>query len=588
VYDTLIKGGSVVDGTGAPAHTADIGIRDGLIVEVGRITGPAKQTIEADGAIVTPGFIDPHTHYDGQFTWDDKFEQSFPHGVTTLVAGNCGVGFAPVRPEHRQELIELMEGVEDIPGITLTEGMKWDWRTFGDYMDRLARRSYTMDVACHVTHAPLRVYVMGERALNHEQATADDIEAMCQIVREGMAAGAVGFSIGRILGHRSSKGKHVPGTFAANEELLALAKTMGESGHGVVQVVPQGAVGDFAGQKLGREVRIAEHRLYEEIVAACGRPLTYSLAQFPSDPDDFEAMLGESRRAFDEGLPIYPQTSTRAGGLVTTLDGYHLFQMRPSYRAIAHLPVAERARAMRDPQRRAAILGEADVLGEFADQAAVLAMLRHLPSELPETWILRDTLDFEPTPDRQVGALAKAAGKTPEHFIYDFYAEGDGRNFNVTFFVNYARGSLDFVPPAMAQPNVICGLGDGGAHLRLILDSSLPTFQIAYWTRDRSRGPRLSIETAVNKLSGAIAGLYGFADRGVIAPGKRADLNVIDLDRLGLCKPYIAHDLPAGAGRMIQDSTGYLATLVAGTATRRNDADTGERPGRLLRGSAAN
>jgi N-acyl-D-aspartate/D-glutamate deacylase len=587
MHDTLIKGGRVVDGTGAPPRTADVAIRDGRIAEIGRIASPARQTIDADGAIVTPGFIDPHTHYDGQITWDDRFDQSFPHGVTTVIAGNCGVGFAPVRPEHRQELVQLMEGVEDIPGVTLTEGMSWDWRSFGDYLDRLADRRYTMDVAAHLTHSPLRVFVMGERALRHEDATADDLEAMCRIVREAMAAGAMGFSNGRIVGHRSSTGNHVPGTFAAREELIALARAMGESGRGVFQVVPNGAVGDFGGQQLGREGRLAEHRLYEEIVAASGRPLTYSLVQFASDPGDFEMMLGESRRAYDAGLRIYPQTSTRGGDLLTTLDGYHLFLMRPSYRAIERLPLAERARAMRDPAVRAAILSEADELGDYAQQPAVLAMLRHLPPELADTYVLRSPLDYEPTPDRKVGALARAAGKTPEEFIYDFYAEGDGRNFNVTVFVNYAQGSLDFVPPALAHPNVVCGLGDGGAHVKLITDSALPTFQIAFWTRERTRGERLPVETVVNKLTAAPAELYGLGDRGVLAPGKRADLNVIDLDRLNLSAPHIAHDLPGGAPRLLQESQGYLATLVAGEATRLGDADTGARPGRLLRGTAA-
>ena len=584
MHDILIRGGRVVDGTGAAPRTADIAIRDGRIAEIGRVAEPARRTIDADGAIVTPGFIDVHTHYDGQIVWDDRFDQSFPHGVTTIVAGNCGVGFAPVRPEHRQELVELMEGVEDIPGVTLTEGMDWDWRSFGDYMTRLADRRYTMDVAAQLTHSPVRVFVMGERALRHEEATADDLEAMRQIVREAMSAGALGFSTGRLVEHRSSTGKHVPGTFAARDELIAMAKAMGESGRGVFQIVPKGAVGDFGGHAAGRDARLEEHRLYEEIVAASGRPLTYSIAHLPSDPGDFDMMLAQSRSAFDAGLRIHPQISTRGGGLLTTLDGYHVFLMRPSYRAIEHLPLTERVRAMRDPQRRAAILGEADEVGDYAQQPAVLTLLRHLPGELPGTFVLESPLAYEPTPDRTVSALAKAAGKTPEEFIYDFYTEGDGRNVNVNVFVNYADGSLNFVPPALAQPNVLCGLGDGGAHVKLITDAALPTFQIAFWTRERTRGAHLPIETAVNKLTAAPAELYGLCDRGVLAPGKRADLNVIDQGRLELGRPYMAHDLPGGAARLLQDSQGYLATLVAGVATRLDDADTGARPGRLLRG----
>jgi N-acyl-D-aspartate/D-glutamate deacylase len=587
MHDTVIKGGRVVDGTGTAPHTADIAVRDGRIVEIGRVAAPARRTIDADGAIVTPGFIDVHTHYDGQITWDERLDQSFPHGVTTVVAGNCGVGFAPVLAEHRQELVELMEGVEDIPGVTLTEGMDWDWRTFGDYMDRLAERRYTMDVAAQLTHSPLRVFVMGERALRHEAATGDDLATMGQIVREAMSAGALGFSGGRLVEHRSSTGKHVPGTFAARDELLAIARAMGESGRGVFQMVPKGAVGDFGGQEVGREARLEEHRLYEEIVAASGRPLTYSLVQVSSDPGDFDMMLAESRRAFDAGLRIHPQVSTRGGGLLTTLDGYHVFLMRPSYRAIEHLPLSERVHAMRDPERRAAILREADVVGDYAQQPTVLTLLRHLPKELPGTFILESPLDYEPTPDRRVGALAKAAGKTPEEFIYDFYVEGDGRNSNVNVFVNYVHGALDFVPRALAHPNVLCGLGDGGAHVKLITDAALPTFQIGFWTRARTRGEHLSIETAVGKLTAAPAELYGLHDRGVLAPGRRADINVIDQDRLDLRPPHVAHDLPGGAARLLQDSQGYLATLVAGAVTRLEDADTGARPGRLLRGAAA-
>jgi N-acyl-D-amino-acid deacylase len=365
------------------------------------------------------------------------------------------------------------------------------------------------------------------------------------------------------------------------------SKAMGEGGGGVFQIVPKGAIGDFGGHESGREARLEEHRLYEEIAAASGRPLTYSLVQLSSDPGDFDMMLGESRKAFDAGLRIHPQTSTRGGGLLTTLDGYHVFLMRASYRAIEHLPLAERARAMRDPQVRAAILRETDEVGDYAQQPTVLTMLRHLPRDLADTYILRSPLDYEPTPDRRVAALAKAAGKTPEAFIYDFYVEGDGRNVNVAIFVNYAHGSLDFIPPALAHPNVLCGLGDGGAHVKLITDAALPTFQIAFWTRERTRGPRLPIETVVNKLTAAPADLYGLHDRGVLAPGKRADLNVIDQARLNLSPPHMAHDLPGGAARLLQASQGYLATLVAGTPTRLDDADTGARPGRLLRGATA-
>ena len=586
MYDAIIRGGRVVDGTGAEARSADVAIQDGVIAEIGQVTGPARETIAADGAVVTPGFIDIHSHYDGQFIWDDRLDPSFSHGVTTVIAGNCGVGFAPVN-EHRKELMELMEGVEDIPGIVLDEGLDWSWRTFPDYLDKLASRQYSMDVASHVTHAPIRVYVMGERALRHEPATVEDIARMADLVREGMAAGAVGFSNGRMTTHMSSKGDRVPGTFADDDELLGIAKAMGEGGHGVFQILPKGANGAAVTEPLTRAERIAEHRRIEAIARASGRPVTYTVLEYAADPDDLTMMIEESDRAFAEGLQIHPQTTARGLGAINTLDAYHAFLRKPSYRAIAHLPRADRAVAMRDPELRARILAEENVDGEYASNPAVLRMLNGTRKMLPNTYVLDGTLDYEPTPDRLVGALAQAAGKTPEEFIYDHYAEGDGTNFNISFPMNYARGTLEHVRGLLARPNVVSGLADGGAHNRMICDASAPTFQLAFWSRERTRGERLPLELIVRKLSRDSADLYGFRDRGTLAVGKRADINVIDFDKLTLERPTVVHDLPSGAGRLLQASRGYLATLVAGTVTRRNDRDTGARPGRLIRASAA-
>ena len=581
MLDLIVRGGGVVDGTGAAPRTADVAIKDGRIVDVGRVSAPAREVIDADGALVTPGFIDLHTHYDGQFLWDDQMDPSFSHGVTTAIAGNCGVGFAPVA-QHRRELLELMEGVEDIPGIVLDEGLDWSWRSFPEYLDKLAGRRYAMDVATHITHAPLRVFVMGERALRHEAATGEDIAAMCELVREAMAAGAVGFSNGQHTGHVSSRGLKVPGTFAQDEELLAIAKAMGEGGRGVVQHIPDiGNATDPEGSS--DENRLRAHRLMESMARASGRPVTYTLVQRNFDPEGMQMMLGESDRAWGEGLRLYPQVSPRGIGAIYMLDGYHIFMRKNAYREIAHLPRRERAMAMRDPARRAAILRQENVDGEYAQNPAVMRMLNAQPAYLPGAFVPTSPLDCEPGPEWRVAVLAQAAGKTVEEFVYDLYAAGDGDNYVVVYPGNYALGNLDHVAALFDKPNAVMGLGDGGAHMRVMCDASMPTFVVAFMTRDRTRGERLPLEQVVRKLSKDAADLYDLDDRGTLEVGKRADLNVIDYDRLNLKAPSMVYDLPSGAGRLLQGSQGYLATLVAGVATRRNDADTGARPGRLIR-----
>ena len=578
-HDILIRDGSIADGSGAAVRSGDVAIRDGIIIEVGKVDTPARRTIDAAGALVTPGFIDVHTHYDGQVLWDEQLEPSFSNGVTTALAGNCGVGFAPVRPEHRDMLMELMAGVEDIPGAVLKEGLDWNWRSFPDYLDRVASRRYGLDFGVQVTHAPLRVFVMGERAARHEAATPEDIAEMSRLLVEAMDAGAMGFSAARFLGHRSSAGEFVPGTFADDAELLALAAAMGSTGKGVFQIVPHGAAGDIMGKAASREERLAEHDRFVRLAKAAGGPLTYMLLQFQSDPSDWQMMLDASDRANREGAQIHPQTAPRATGALTHLEGYHPFMLRPSYLQIAGLALPDRVRAMRDPARRRAILTEEDAETADAAQAMLVASYKNAAALYPMSL----PIDYEPDADQTLALRAARSGTSLEEALYDHLVAGDGNDFAATFAANYVDRSLDTVHRLLTHPNVISGLGDAGAHVKFVSDGSMPSFQLAFWTRDRRRGPRLPMEFVVKKLTGDNADLYGLADRGVLAPGKRADINVIDLDRLQVDLPRMAFDLPSGAGRLLQRSAGYVATMVAGQITRWLDEDTGARPGRLIR-----
>jgi N-acyl-D-amino-acid deacylase len=582
MFDTVVRGGTIIDGTGGAPFTADVAITDGVIVQVGRVLSSALEEIDADGALVTPGFIDIHTHYDGQFLWDCELEPSFSNGVTTVIAGNCGVGFAPARAEHRHNLIDIMEGVEDIPGIVLDEGLDWSWESFPDYLDKLDARNFTMDVAVHLTHAPLRLYVMGERAVRHEPATETDLAEMKRLVREAMAVGAVGFSGTRILEHRASSGANVPGTFADERELSTLAEAMGESGRGVFQLVPLGAAGDLAGTPNTTAERLEEHERIVRIArATSGRPVTYILHAMNHAPEEWRELLEATRGARAEGLDIRAQIASRGLGWIFTLDGYHLFRARPSYVAIAHLPRAERAAAMREPARRAAILGEADACDQVAAQ--VLKMARIFKRIMPGTFAIGQALDYEPPASRRIEAVAGATGRAMEEVVYDTLAESDGNGLLIDFAMNYTDCNLNAAYELLADPITVSGLGDGGAHLPMTCDAAMTTFHLSFWARDRARGSRLPPEAVVRKLTGDPAQLYGLDDRGLIKVGKRADINIIDLNKLESELPHMVFDLPSGGPRLVQKSRGYLATLVSGVVTRRDDQATGALPGRLIR-----
>ncbi len=583
MLDIVIRGGTIVDGTGSPRHVGDVGVQDGVITQVGgRISTSSQQVIDADGALVTPGWVDVHTHYDGQVSWDDVMDPSSSNGVTTVVMGNCGVGFAPVPPGQERELIELMEGVEDIPGSALYEGIEWGrWETFPEYLDYIASRTYSLDIGTQVPHGSVRFYVMGERGSRNEDATAADIEAMASLVGEAVQAGALGFSTSRTVGHRSLWGKPVPGTFAPAEELLAIARSMGAVGKGVFEMIPAGTVGkmeSLGGEKTTQE---EEHELMRRFSMESGRPVTFTLVQSPDyDPNLWRDILRMTAEANAAGAQMFPQVSSRPIGFLTGLSAYHAFMRRPTYLQIAHLPLAERVREMSRPEIRAAIMSEKgirpdapgsmeNVYGLFTRAAALL-------------YPLSNPVNYEPDASETLGAQARALGKDPLDHLYDFLLEDGGTRF-ASLSTADIPARMDVLREMLTDPNTVTGLSDAGAHVTLICDGTMPTTQLTYWARDRRKGEQLPLEFIVNKQSARNAALYGLNDRGTLVPGMRADINVIDHENLQVSAPVAHHDLPAGGTRLMQPVQGYLATLCHGVVTRRNDSDTGSRPGRLVR-----
>jgi len=548
MFDLKITGGTIVDGTGRPAYVGDVAIEGGVVVAVGgHVEGDAAEVIDATGCIVAPGFVDVHTHYDGQATWDPVLEPSASHGVTTVVLGNCGVGFAPVRPGGEERLVELMEGVEDIPGTALHEGIQWSWETFPEYLDTLAAREYSMDVAAFLPHAPLRVYVMGERGERNEDATADDIAAMAQHVRDAIAAGAIGVSTSRSLNHKDLDGQFVPGTFAAADELIGLAEAMVESGGGLFEVVPQGETEGDADLILG------EVELMGRVAEATGAPLSFLLVQSRLDRDLWRRQLELVEKLAENGVQLTPQVAARPGGMLIGAASYHPLMRRPTYRRLEDsLPLDELLAELRKPEVKAAILAETDLPPDPHRQYEML------PDNAPHLWgsvfVLGDPPDYEPTADRSIAGIAEATGRDPNEVFYDHMASGE---LLLGAFTNYAAGNEDHLAEMITHPDTVIGLSDGGAHVKMICDASVPTYLLTHWVRDRRRGARLPIETVVRKQSAGTAALVGLDDRGTLEVGKKADLNVIDLDRLALAPPRAVDDLPAGGRRILQDATGY-------------------------------
>ncbi len=586
MLDYIIKGATIVDGTGGTPRVGDVSVAGGVIVQVGgTVTDPASETIDADGAIVTPGWVDVHTHYDGQVSWDQVMDPSAGNGATTIVMGNCGVGFAPVRPGGEKSLIELMEGVEDIPGTALYEGIEWGrWETFPDYLDYIASREYSLDIGAQIAHGAVRYYVMGERGSANEDATAADIAEMSALVAEAITAGALGFSTSRTIGHRSLWGSPVPGTFAPDEELFAIASAMGATGKGVFEMIPAGTVGKLEALGGERTTPEAEFELMDRFSRISGRPVTFTLVQSPDyPPDTWRHLLQMTTAANATGSQLFPQVSSRPIGLATGLSGYHAFQRRPTYMRISCLALAERVKEMSKPEIKSAILSETDVA--VAEPGSMANIFNLFLMAAPVIYPLADPVDYEPDMSMCLGARAAATGDDILSVMYDFLLERDGTSMGAIMGGVDVHASQEVIREMLVHPATVTGLSDAGAHVTLICDASMPTTQLTYWARDRHRGEQIPLEFLVHKQTARNAALYGLRDRGTLAPGLRADINVIDLDNLSVSPPKAFHDLPAGGTRLIQPVVGYLATMVNGVVTRRHDADTGARPGRLVRSS---
>lgn len=564
MHDLVIRRGTLVDGTGREAFEGDLAVDEGRIVAVGEVPGRGRREVDAQGDVVAPGWVDIHTHYDGQATWDPVLAPSSWNGVTTLVMGNCGVGFAPVRRGTEDFLIELMEGVEDIPGTALHEGIDFTWESFGEYLDALECMERVLDIAAQVPHCAVRAYVLGERA--HDLDLSDEeIEQMARITREGLAAGAVGFSTSRTLLHRSVHGL-VPGTASHPREMLAIGRALGEAGHGVFEMVSDGAFG-----------QAEELEWMRRLCAETGRPLTFALAQLPGAPKAFRDTLARAEAWAGQGARIVPQVPCRPTGMLFGLQSsLHPFIGHPSYAALAERPLAERAARLREPAVRERLLGEASAI----QNPIALGML----TNWTQMYWLGDPPDYEPGPERSVAAAAAREGRTPEAVALEWMLREDGRAFLFAPLANYVEGDFEALREMMLHPSTVLGLSDGGAHCGLICDASMPTYLLTHWVRDRQRGERIPIEQVVRLQTRNTAALYGFDDRGTLEVGKKADVNVIDLDALCLHAPEMIHDLPAGGRRLTQRVEGYRYTVCAGEVTWQDGEPTGAMPGRLVRG----
>jgi len=566
--DLVIRGGTIADGSGNELFEADIAIKNGRIAAVGKALSKGREEIDARGRLVTPGFVDVHTHYDGQVTWSHDISPSSQNGVTTAIMGNCGVGFAPCRPHDHQRLIQLMEGVEDIPEPVLSAGIPWEWESFPDYMNWLSKRSFDIDIGAQLPHAALRVYVMGERGARRDPSTAEDNAAMAKLAGEAVRAGALGFSTSRTLNHRTSTGDFTPTLKAGEDELTAIADAMHKQGRSVLQFVLDLST---IHEDLPMMLRVAE-------TTKC--PISFSITQNDKAPRRWRQTLDEINAAAAKGLSVRAQIAARPVGLLLGLElSRNPFQTHPSYRAIAHLPLAERLARLRLAEVRAAILSE--------NSSATDDPLFFRPN-YDKMFLLGDPPDYEQPPENALGPQARKAGKRPEELAYDAMLSSDGRGMLYVPFLNYSDGNLDATREMLCDPQSVPGLSDGGAHCGIICDASFPTYLLTHWTRDRKRGKKLSIPFVVAAQSRKTALSVGLSDRGLIAPGCKADINVIDYDKLHLHPPKVHYDLPVGGRRLLQQVDGYDATIVSGVVTQREGSPTGARSGRLVRGVQGN
>jgi N-acyl-D-aspartate/D-glutamate deacylase len=562
-FDLLVRGGLVIDGSGGEGRVADVAVRDGRVIQVGTVDGTAERIIDARGAVVAPGFVDIHTHYDGQATWDSHLAPSSWHGVTTVVMGNCGVGFAPVRASDHDRLIELMEGVEDIPGAALHEGLEWRWESFAEYLDAVEARPHDIDVGAQVPHGALRLYVMGERGANREPATAAEIAEMGRLAADAVEAGALGFTTSRTLNHRTSRGEPTPTLTASRAELVGIAAAIGETGRGVLQVVSD--LIDFDD----------ELTTMREMAAASGRPLSISIAQHERRPLQYRKALEALAAANADGLEMRAQVAARAIGILVGLQGsINPLRGCATYRELADLPLDELVTRLTEPSVRVAIIDE------------LRARQTPLISDSSQVFVLGEQPDYEPDSAASVAAIAARSGVTTEECFYDLLLGDGGRAMLYVPVLNYVDGNLDAVAEMLAHPCAVPGLSDGGAHVGTICDGSFPTTLLTHWARDRRRGPRFELPWLINRQTRATAEAVGLLDRGMLAPGLRADVNVIDVEALSLGAPELAFDLPAGGKRFLQRARGYRHTFVAGVETYADGQPTGALPGRLVRGDA--
>jgi len=564
MHDLVIRNARIIDGTGADAFIGDVAVDGDRITKVGEVTDPGRREIDATGKLLTPGWVDIHTHYDGQVTWDPEVTPSGWHGVTTIVMGNCGVGFAPVDPGRRDFLVQLMEGVEDIPGAALVEGMSWNWETFGEYLDEVASMPRVMDVAALVPHGAVRAYVMGDQAAVHDQATAEQIDAMRAIVAEAIDAGAVGFSTTRTLLHRAKDGELAAGTLAAADELIGIGDALTETGKGLVSL---------AADMFDPEAEIA---WMTEISKRSGRPVTFACLQSPIDPEGWRKLIELADGAAEHGARIVPQVAGRPASLLFGWESTaHPFVFQTAYDEIKDLPLAERLERLADPEVRRRIVEEKVDLGGIA-----IAL-----TNWPRIYTMGDDPDYEPGAEHSMASLAEAQGRTPQEVAYDLMMERDGKGLLYAPLIGYSHGDFGALEEMLNHPTTVLGLGDGGAHCGVLCDASLPTFMLAHWARDRDRGALMRLEDVVAHQTTKTAALYGFDDRGQITPGYLADINVIDFEALGTPAPEVVYDLPAGGRRFIQQAHGYDLTVKSGVIVREDDTATGLRPGVLLRGA---